>query len=49
MVMQVSDKVYFKTNNINSNKKGYFIIITVRDFPGGPVAKTALPMQGAWV
>ena len=19
------------------------------DFPGGPVAKTALPMQGAWV
>ena len=20
-----------------------------RDFPGGPVAKTVLPMQGAWV
>ena len=20
-----------------------------RDFPGGPVAKTALPMQGTWV
>ena len=33
-------KVYFKTNNINSNNKGYFIIIRVRDFPGGPVAKT---------
>ena len=21
----------------------------LRDFPGGPVAKTLLPMQGAWV
>ena len=26
-----------------------FIKVTNRDFPGSPVVKTALPMQGVWV
>ena len=30
-----------KSMNLKCGKTG--------DFPGGPVAKTALPMQGAWV
>ena len=35
--------------NINLNYKVNAIVKVVLDFPGGPVAKTMLPMQGTWV
>ena len=35
--------------NINLNYKVSAIIKLVLDFPGGPVAKTMLPVQGTWV